>query len=173
MKKIVLINGTISGVLLVIILWISLALASPEMDSESMKYGEIIGYASMIICLSLIYFGIKAHRDRALEGHIRFIKALQVGLLITLVASFFYVAGWMILSNILAPDFMEKYIEFTLETLHRNGASLEEIEKTTAEMEKYQRYYQNPLLKAAITFMEIFPVGLIISVLSALILKNK
>ncbi|NND32417.1 MAG: DUF4199 domain-containing protein [Saprospiraceae bacterium] len=173
MSKIVLTLGSIAGIILVIMLGLSLAFSSGEMDAQSMKFSEIIGYATMIIALSLIFFGVRAHRDNALNGHIGFGQAFQIGLLITLVASFFYVVGWMILSNILAPDFMDQYAEFTLKSMQESGASVSEIKAAEAEMEKYRQYYENPLLKAGLTFMEIFPVGLIISLISAIILRKK
>ena len=173
MQKIILTYGSIAGIVLVIMIWLSLLFSAGEMDSQTMKYSELLGYATMIIALSLIYFGIRTHRDKALAGQIGFLKALQVGLLITLVASVFYVVGWMILSNILAPDFMDQYVEFTLKSLRDSGAPDAEIREAELKMERYRQYYENPLLKAGITFTEIFPVGLIISVISALILKKQ
>lgn len=172
MKKIIFTMGLIAGFILVIMLGLSLNYMEGHMTERVMRNSELIGYVTMIVALSLIFIGIKSYRDEHLGGSISFGKAFKLGILITLVASFIYVLGWMFLSEVMAPDFMERHSEFTLNSMKEKGASDEEILKIREKMESYTELYKNPLMKAGITFMEVFPIGLLISLISGLILKR-
>lgn len=172
MKKIIFTQGLIAGSILVIMLGFSLNYMEGHLTEKVMRNSELIGYVTMIVALSLIFIGVKSFRDEHLRGSISFGKAFKLGILITLLASVIYVLGWMVLSEAMAPDFMERYIDFTLNSMEEKGASDEEILKTREKMETYRQLYKNPLMKAGMTFMEIFPIGLIISLISALILKR-
>ena len=54
--------------------------------------GLVVGYATMLLAFSLIYFGVRSYRDRVAGGTVRFGRAFLVGALIGLVASLCYVA---------------------------------------------------------------------------------
>ncbi|MEL6132956.1 MAG: DUF4199 domain-containing protein, partial [Bacteroidota bacterium] len=140
-------------------------------DLESLDFtrSELFGYTIMTVALSTIFFGVRSYRDNELGGNITFGKALLMGLMIAGIAGVLYTAGWMILSP---PDFMEQYAQQYLENLQNDGATEAEIQAAMTEIEKSKEMYKNPFFKAGITFMEIFPVGLMISLLSAFILKK-
>ena len=161
------------GAILVLMLGLSLAFMDGRSSDPAMRYGELIGYTTMIVAFSLIFVGVRKYRDEHLGGAITFGIAFQLGILITLVASVIYVAGWMVLSELMAPDFMERYTEFTIRSLEEKGASISEIAETRAAAEHYTELYKNPLIKVGMTLMEVFPVGLIITIISALILRRK
>ena len=172
MKKTVLTYGGIAGGAIVIMMFISMALL--EGDSPNFKRAEVIGYISMIAALSMIFVGIKTYRDKELDGTINFGKAFQVGLMITLVASAIYVIGWMIYTSTGgAAEFMDQYYEYSVNELQNSGASQEVIDQKIAEMEKFKEMYKNPLVQIGITFLEIFPVGLVISLIAAGLLRKK
>jgi hypothetical protein len=103
---------------------------------------------------------------------VSFGKAFRIGLYITLIASTFYVITWAIVYNFFLPDFMDVYTQQTLRGMAAT-ATPAEIQETTAEMAKYKEMYKNPLFFALLTYMEILPVGLIVSLITALILKRK
>ena len=52
------------------------------------------------------------------------------------------------------------------------GVSGDALVKFTAEMEKFKTDYANPLFRLPMTFAEIFPVGLLVSLVSAGLLRN-
>ena len=156
-----------------IMLGVSLAFMEGRSSDTAMRYGEVIGYTTMIVAFSLIFVGIRKYRDQHMGGSISFGKAFQLGILVTLVASMIYVVGWMLLSDLMAPDFMEKYADFTIRSLEEKGASSEEIAETRATAARYMELYKNPLIKFGMTFMEVFPVGLIVTIISSLILCKK
>lgn len=170
MKKIVLRYGLIAGAIIVLLMTISMSLMGKSLH---FKMGEVFGYASMIIALSTIFVGIRKYRDEELGGFISFGKAFQVGLFITLVASALYVAGWMIYSATpTGQEFMTSYLDYSMEQLRQSGAAETEVNQKIAEMESFMEMYKNPIVKIGITFLEIFPVGLIISLIAAALLRK-
>lgn len=47
-----------------------------------------------------------------------------------------------------------------------------ELAKVTADAESFATMYRNPLFRVPITFIEMFPVGVLISTISAALLRN-
>jgi amino acid transporter len=170
MKKNNLVFGLIAGGIVSIIMAIGVATTYQSMDFDR---GMVIGYASMVIAFSFVFVGIKNHRDKYNGGVISFGKAFKTGLWITLIASTVYVAVWMVEYPLFFPDFMDKYSEHMIAKAKESGASLVEIESQTAEMTMYKDMYKNPLFVILFTYFEILPVGLVVTIISALILKRK
>ena len=135
-------------------------------------YGEYIGYTSMILSSSLIFFGIRSYRQNN-EGMITFGKAFKIGILIALIAAAMYVIAWMIISTWFYPDFMEHYSDKYLEGQKAKAVSPEDYKEAVELMDSYKEMYKNPLIKAGLTFMEIFPIGLVVTLVSSLILFKK
>lgn len=133
----------------------------------------VVGYSAMILAFSLVFVGVKNFRDKENAGIITFGKAFQIGFLIALIASTMYVVTWLVDYYFFIPDFMEKFCTQAIETAKANGASNAEIKAQTAEMENYKEMYKNPLGVIFLTYMEILPVGLVVSLISALILKRQ
>lgn len=132
-----------------------------------------VGFSAMILAFSLIFVGIKKWRDDQNAGSLTFGQGFLIGLYISLIASTMYVISWMVEFHFFMPDFMEKLTAHTLEQAKAAGATAAEITKKKSEMEPYEAMYQNPLMFAQITYTEILPVGLVVSVVSAFILKKK
>jgi len=135
--------------------------------------GETLGYTSMLIALSTVFFGVKAYRDNELGGKITFKKAFLKGLIIVSIASLIYVIGWEIYYPNFMSDFGEKYNEYLLADLREKGLSKAEIVAEQTKMDDWLIKYQNPLYRLPLTLMEIFPLGLVVALISALLLKRK
>lgn len=145
----------------------------PFQDSIGFDRGEVIGYTTMVLSFLLIFFGIRSYRDNVGGGTVSFARAFVVGALITAVASACYVATWELIYFKLAPDFSQKYAAYTIEKVKASGASQAEIDKRVAEMQQFTVMYQNPVINSAITFLEPLPVGLVIALVSAGILRRR
>jgi len=170
MKKVILVNGVIAGLIVSVLMVVSAMYYKSSGDFEN---GMIYGYASMILAFAFIFVGIKTFRDRYNQGLISFGKAFKIGVLITLIASTFYVATWLIEYFYFFTDFADKYAESTLAKARAGGASEAELAKQSAEMKSLAEWYKNPFFNALITYTEILPVGLLVSLISALFLKKK
>jgi hypothetical protein len=170
MKKIVLVYGIIAGLIVTGMMALSTAYFSAKGDFEG---GMIYGYSSMIIASSMIFVGIKSFRDKYNGGVINFRKAFKVGLFISLIASTIYVIGWLISYYCFMPDFMDKYAAVMIDKAKASGISADELAKQTASMAQMKEWYKNPLFVILMTYVEILPVVLVITLISALILKRK
>ena len=165
--KIALKYGLISGGLIVSSWFLTLGFE----DDTDFSSAEILGYIIMIAALSAVSLGLKSIRDE--KGTLSFKEAFFNGLGITLVASFIYVVGWMIYVPSFAPDFADKYAASQVQLIEEMNIEEEEKQEQIAEVTEWIETYKQPHVMAAVTFAEIFPTGLIITLISSLILKRK
>ena len=170
MKRTVLVFGLISGVISSVMMFISL----PLMNRGTINFdnGMVIGYTSIFLSFILVFFGIRAHRENS-GGSITFGRAFTVGILITLISCVFYVASWQILYFNFIPDFAEKCTASSIAKARARGASDAEILKKQQEGVQLKKLEDNPLTNAALTFIEPFPVGLVMTLVSAGILRKR
>ena len=173
MKKNSIIYGLIAGIVVSISMLFSINYISHVDGKVDYNTSLLIGYASMLIAFSLVYVGIRNYRNKYNAGVISFGKAFKIGIMIVLIASTIYVVAWLIDYFFFIPDFMEKFSAQELDKLKASGASQIEIDKKTKEMADFARMYKNPLFNAMMTYAEILPVGLIVTLISSLILKRK
>lgn len=170
MKKIVIVNGLIAGAIAATLLFISLGIFH---DKGNFEGGMLFGYASMLLAFSLIFVAITRYRNKYNNGVISFGKAFRIGLYITLIASTVYVAAWLVDYYMFMPDFADKYAVIVLQKLKAGGASATEIARQTKEMDNFKVMYKNPLMVILFTYIEILPVGLLLTLIASLILKRK
>jgi len=170
-KKIVLTYGIIAGVIVGAMLMITM----PLYESGTLKFenGEWLGYTTMVIALSMVFFGVKSYRDNQLGGSITFGNALKVGLLITLIAALIYAFSWEVTRLNMKGDFMAQYGEKQIEKMKKDGETEASIEAAKKKMDDFAVMYKNPFIRFGITLMEITPVGILISILSATLLRKK
>ncbi|WP_420318640.1 DUF4199 domain-containing protein [Ekhidna sp.] len=142
-------------------------------DNFDFSLGETLGYTAMLIALSTVFFGVKSFRDKELNGSISFKEAFLKGFIIVSIASLIYVVGWEVYYPNFQSDFGEKYGEYLISNLEEQGLSATEIATEKASMAEWMVKYENPLYRIPMTLMEILPLGLIVSLISALILKRK
>ena len=173
MKKKILVYGLIAGAIVSALLLFTMSYLSYCEGNVDYGTSMLIGYASMLLAFSLVFVGIRNYRDKYNGGVISFGKAFKIGGAIMLIASTVYVVAWLIDYHFFVPDFMEKYSAHMLGELKKNGASGAEIEKQTKEMADFARMYKNPLFIVLMTYAEILPVGVIVTLISSLILKRK
>jgi len=139
---------------------------------EPVPYGMAIGYLTMLVALSAVFIAIKRHRDIDLGGVIGFWRALGLGLGISVVAAVFYVAAWEAALALTHMDFAGSYANLFIEQQKAKGIGGEALAKLVAEMEAFKADYANPSYRLAMTFAEVFPVGVLVSLLSAALLRN-
>ncbi|MBX7051783.1 MAG: DUF4199 domain-containing protein [Flavobacteriales bacterium] len=171
MKKVVLVYSLLSGVILAILMFCTF----PLWDSGvvTMDNSMVVGYITMIVSLSLIFFAVKNFRDRHQEGVISFGKAFSIGLLITLLAGVIYAIAWEIALKTVATNFVDMMTEHYLKTAIDSGADEAKIAQVKLEMDEFKVMYANPVIRFPMTMLEILPVGLLFSAISGLILRKK
>jgi Protein of unknown function (DUF4199) len=169
MKKIVLTFGLISGAIMVAMMYATM----PFHERIGFDKGLIIGYTTMVLAFMLVFFGIRSYRENVNQGHISWGRAFAVGILITVVACICYVVAWQPLYYKFMPDYLDKYSAYAVEKAKAAGATQQAIDAQVKEMKDFKQMYDNPFFNAAITFTEPFPVGLLVTVISATILRRK
>lgn len=170
MRKIVLTFGLISGVLCSAMMTASVALANRTGHGSS-QY--LIGYTIIVLSFLLVFFGIRSYRENVASGTITFARGFTVGILITLITCVFYVVSWEIVYHYFMPDFMDKYSAQMAEKAKASGLGQAALQAKLAQIEKMKEMYDNPFYNSAMTFMEPFPVGLAITLISAAVLRKK
>jgi len=169
MKKNAWLFGIIAGSILAFGIFLS-AFYNNHIDFDKSMY---FGYAMMLLAFSLTFVGIKNFRDKYNNGVISFGKAFQAGLYITLIASTMYVISWLIDYYYFIPDFADKYAAHALEKMKAAGATAAELTRQAAAMENFKTMYKNPFYNILLTYSEVLPVGLVISLISAGVLRKK
>jgi uncharacterized protein DUF4199 len=168
MFKKILSYGFVAGLIVgVPMSWITIS-----MSHTMMRYGMVIGYLIMLIGLSTVFVAIKRHRDADLGGVIKFWPAFGLGIGISFIAGVLYVVSWDAACAMAHLDFAGSYAKAMIAQQQAKGASAEALAKITAEMEQFKIQYANPLYRWPMTFIEIFPVGILVSLISAALLRN-
>lgn len=174
MKRNALLFGVISGLIASTFMAISMAVMGCDSEKESGNGGMIMGFAGMIVAFSFVFIGIKNYRDKQNGGSLTFGKGFLLGVLISFIASTMYVITWAVEYHYFLPDFMDKYAAMQIRELKESGVSGAVYDKAVKSIETTNYNYKNNIFYlAAYTYMEIFPVGILISLISALILKRK
>ncbi|HEY0796691.1 MAG TPA: DUF4199 domain-containing protein, partial [Acidisarcina sp.] len=143
---------------------------------DGMGFGrkaEVFGYTTIVLSLLLVFFGIRSYRDNIGHGRITFARAFAVGISITLISCLCYVVTWEVIYLNFMHDFVDKYSAYVITQARASGASAAVIQAKVEQMKKFKEMYQNPLFNVMMTFIEPFPVGLGITLISALVLKKK
>jgi hypothetical protein len=168
MKKIIWTFGLIAGGILSVMMLVTLPF---EESFESVA--EIVGYTTMVVAFLLIFFGIRSYRDSVGGGSVSFGRALAIGALITVIASVCYVVTWEALYFKFAPTMAARFDAVAIEKAKRGGTIPEETQRKTAETQRFLELYKNPFINSAMTFLEPLPVGVIITLVSAGVLRRK
>jgi Protein of unknown function (DUF4199) len=169
LKRVVIVFGLISGAVSSSMMLI----VSLFVDRIGFDKGWVVGYTGIVLSLSLVFFGIKAYRDGPSDGRITFTRAFAVGILITLISCVCYVVAWEVLYYNFLPHFMDDYGAYKMAKAKASGASSASIEAQAQQLQHYREMYANPLTNAAVTFIEPFPIGFLVTIVSAAILRRK
>ncbi|MBI1365640.1 MAG: DUF4199 family protein [Alphaproteobacteria bacterium] len=168
MLRTVFIYGALAG----LIVGVPLSIFVIAAGGHDTQYGMLIGYLTMLVGLSAVFVAIKRRRDRELGGVIKFWPAFGMGLAISAVAGVIYVISWETATAVAHLDFASAYAKAMIAQQEAKGVGGEALEKFTAQMDEFKKNYANPLYRWPMTFAEIFPVGVLVSLISAGLLRN-
>lgn len=167
MKRTVLTFGLASGAVSSLLMLGTI----PFMHRIGFDHGLVVGYTGIVLSFLLVFFGIRSYREQA-GGAITFGRAFSVGILITLISCVFYVATWQLIYFKLQPGFMDRWEVYAVEKARAKGETPEAVEATRRQIRTFKEAYDNPLTNAAYTFIEPFPVGLLVTLISATALRR-
>ena len=163
MKKTILVFGVISGLITI----------GSSILSHSLGFAEVwLGFLVMFIAFGAIFVAVRQYRDQVLGGTIRFGTALRIGFGISLVASLIYVAVWEVYLQFTGTAFIDTYVQSLVEAYKADGMTGAQLDTAIAEAQAMKAQYANPLFRLPMTLLEIFPVGALISLIAAAVLKS-
>lgn len=139
---------------------------------ETMAQQEIVGNVGIFLGLIAIFFAVKHHRDRNLGGKISFGKAFGLGMIVATVAGFIVGIFTIVLLAWFYPDFGKEYMEYYRATLEASGASPAEIAQQKLEMEQMMPLMNNLPFQGAVMMLTVVFIGLLHSLVSALVLRR-
>jgi hypothetical protein len=141
--------------------------------TEGMGGGLVVGYLTQIVALTTVFLGIKTFRDRERGGVVKFLPAFLVGLGISAVASLGWVIAWEIVLAVTKLDYGKIMVDMTTKQATDSGLTGAALEQKIAEAQAFGKLYmENPFVRAPISFVEMFPVGVLVSLASAGVLRN-
>ncbi len=165
MFRIMLVYGAIAGIVIIAVMSLGMFLGGGGGS-------QLQGYLTMLVVLSLIFVGIKRYRDKDLGGVIKFLPAFGLGAGIAAVAAVFYVLSWEASLHLTDFAWVEDYKQGAIAGYEAKGLTGEALAEKVANLETMMTSYNNPLYRIPITFIEIFPVGLVVALVSAALLRN-
>jgi hypothetical protein len=169
MKKTVWTFGLIAGGILSAVM----LAAQPLQKVIGFGGSAVLGYATMVLAFLFVFFGIRSYRDTVGQGVIDFWRALVVGALIVVIASVCYTVTWEVIYKWITPDFVTRYEQYEVDKARASGANQAEVAKEIADAHRFIEMYRNPVMNTAVTFLEPLPIGLVLALVSAGILKRR
>lgn len=160
--------GLLSGFVIIATMLTGILLS----DQGSFFSSEWFGYLVMLVALTFIFVGVKRYRDVERGGVIKFVPAFAMGLGIAAAAGVAYVVVWEVYLAMTDYAFMDQYIAGIQRAREAEGMSASAMAEEMAKLESMRVNYANPLFRIPMTFLEIFPVGLLVALVSALLLRN-
>lgn len=153
MKSTVLKYGIYGFITGLVIFSLHLILGVDKLESST---NEILGFISIFIALSFVYFGIKHYRDRVSNGVISIGKALAIGTLISIMVGIGVALADFVYTTFIDPSFFDTY-----EQMLRDQGRADEIIKMTSAT------------AALFMLVLVTVIGCIISLISGLIVQRK
>lgn len=167
MKKITLKFGLYSAITIVVLFSINLFTPLAELD---MGTQEILGYLAMFIALIFVFFGIKSYRDQHNNGFITFGKGFKLGFLITLIPATVF-GIFDVIYILMNPGFFLDYREAYVADLEKKFSGAE-LAAQIKEMDEMMVLAANPAFNFFLMFATVLILGVIVSLISAFILRK-
>ncbi|MFK8163159.1 MAG: DUF4199 domain-containing protein [Lewinella sp.] len=139
---------------------------------QSYTVQEILGYLTIVISLSLVYFAIRHYRDEVNGGQLSFGQGLWLGVIISACAGIGSAIADAIYTTVIYPDFITEYTQHELDKMK---ASLPpaEFETASAELLAQIEWMGNPAMLAIVMFVTVLLIGFIVSLVSSLLLRSQ
>ena len=169
MKKNVWKYGLLSGLVLAIMM----AVTVPFEHHIKASYGMAVGYTVMVLSFLIVFVGVKHYRDTECGGSITFGRAFAAGALMMLISCVCYVAMWEALAATVERNFAHEYAASMVKRAQNSGLQGAALEAKIAEAHKFEVMYSNPLYRMSMTLLEPLPVGLVMALVTAGILRRK
>jgi Protein of unknown function (DUF4199) len=169
MKKNVWKYGLLSGLAMAILV----AVVVPFEHHTNARWSMAFTYTLMVLSFLIVFVGVKHYRDTECGGSLTFGRALAAGVLMMLISCVCYVAMWEVLNATLEKNFAHEYSAAMVKHAQNSGLQGAALERKIAEAHKFEVMYSNPFYRASMTLLEPLPVGIVMALVTAGILRRK
>ena len=132
-----------------------------------------VGYTVMVLAFLIVFVGVKHYRDTECGGSISFGRAFAAGALMMLITCACYVVMWEVLNATVEKNFAHDYAASMVRHAEDSGLQGTALEAKIAAAQKFEVMYSNPLYRMSMTLLEPLPVGLVMALVTAGILRRK
>lgn len=171
MKRTILVFGLLAGAVVSGLMLVTMQLAKG--NPSHFEWGMVVGYTTMLLAFTFIFVGIRSYRDRYRQGRLTFGEGFRIGLGIAVIASVFYTLTWAVMYKTIYPNYLQDYTQYALEKMRAEGKTSAEISAAKAEFDRTFADYDTWPVLLGYTFLEIFPVGLLVTLVCAGVLRRK
>ena len=161
--------GLLSGIALAAMM----SATVPFEHHTSMHWAMVIGYTTMVLSFLIVFVGVKHYRDTECGGSISFGRAFAAGGLMMLISCICYVTAWEALNASVEKNFAHEYAAALVKRAQKSGLQGAALEQKIAEAHNFEAKYSNPLYRPSMTLLEPLPVGIVMALVSAGILRRK
>jgi len=154
------------------VIWLTLFLLVKAGVVRGFDFAEVIGYTSMVLALSMIFFALVQQRDRVNGGQLSFGQGFVLGLRISVIVGAVVGVVDVLHVFVLDPGFMDAYMEHEKAKWAASGLSAEQINARMAAADAEMQLIQNPIATFLLMFVTTVLIGVLISAVSALLLRR-
>lgn len=163
--------GVIAG-----LVWLVLAVATYAYGKlagvTGFDYGEVIGYTSMVLTLSVIFLALLHYRDAENDGLLDFKTGMTIGLAISAIAGLVVAAWDYAYTTWLEPNFKVLYAEWSAAQLVKAGKTATEAQAEVKAMMDSFGFFGSNFGMALLMFITVLMLGVVISVVATLLLRR-
>ncbi len=163
-------HGLVAGVLVSILLFAPYFIFGPRPDV--MRWGEVIGYASMALCLSATWFAMRAEQRRR-GGVLGWTRAFGIGVGVSAVAGVVFGLGTWAFYAWVGDSLPEAMLAYYRTLAQESGGSAEAIAAKLAELDAMRDFFFNRPLQAAVMFATVFVIGVAESAVGAWLVTRR
>jgi uncharacterized membrane protein (DUF485 family) len=145
----------------------------PFEHHTSARWSMAFTYTIMVLSFLIVFVGVKHYRDTECAGSITFGRALAAGALMMLISCVCYVVMWEALNATVEKNFAHEYSAALVKRAQKSGLQGAALEQKITEAHEFEVKYSNPFYRAAMTLLEPLPVGIVMALVTAGILRRK
>lgn len=161
--------GVIAGGVLTVLMFAPYFLFGAK--PEWMAIAEIVGYGSMLLCLSATYFAMRHERAQA-PARPSYSRVFGVGVGVSAVAAAIFAVATYAFYSLVGDSLPQALYDFYVHKIRTSGAPAESVAAQLTELEGMKSLFYNKPLQAAVMFATVFVIGVVESALGAWVVRR-
>lgn len=162
--------GLIAGGVLAVLMFAPYFLFGAK--PEWMSIAEIVGYGSMVLCLSATYFAMR-HEQSQSTTRPSYSRVFGIGVGVAAVAAAIFAVATYAFYSVVGDALPQALYDFYVHKINTSGAPAESVAAQLTELEGMKSLFYNKPLQAAVMFATVFVIGVVESALGAWVVRRR